>query len=178
MWCTTVSAGEWGEVMGCLLTPSQLFKTSLCCKSQDISDYAFQHAAGWCGSSQQVQFRTAPREATYTPESSQKPGAGCRNPWARGEAGGNGPGGKINLWALKDSPPSPPAAATHTLLAYCSVIACSQLKFLPHWNWCQALPSMSWCHQASGNLISPLHCRMNQKLHLWMAGVPLAPKAS
>lgn len=80
------------------------FKTSLCCKSQDISDDAFQHAAGWCGGSQQMQFRTPHEgEATHAPESSQKPGAGCCKPWARDEAVGDGPGGKINLWAFKNS---------------------------------------------------------------------------
>lgn len=75
-------------------------------------------------------------------------------------------------------PPSPPAAATHISLACCSVISCSQVKFLPDWNWSQVLPSLSRCEQASGNLVSALQCRMNHMLHLWMAAAPLAPNAS
>lgn len=75
-------------------------------------------------------------------------------------------------------PPSPPAPATHISLACCSVISCSQVKFLPDWNWFQVLPSLSRCEQASGNLVSALQCRMNQMLHLWMAAAPLAPNAS
>lgn len=75
-------------------------------------------------------------------------------------------------------PSSPTAAATHILLVCCSVISCSQVKFLPDWNWCQVLPSLSWRRQASGNPVSLLQCSMNQMPHLWLPGVPDTPGAS
>lgn len=85
---------------------------------------------------------------------------------------GDGPGRKINLWAFKDSPCLHPLLQQpHTFhSAYCSVISCSQVKFLQDWNWCQVLTSLSWCHQASGNPVSSLQCRMN---HGWLVFLSL-----